>query len=249
MEQRFITMDTHAHLEEVPDVAAALSQARRVGVAAVVAVGMDMASNLKVMEFASEYPGFVLPAVGAHPCNLRAEEVDSCLSWVEEHLPQCVALGEVGLDYKVKVPRQLQYGVFARLLALAREADKPVIVHARYSHVRALEMVRDANISRAVFHWYTGSSDVLDDLLAEGYYISVTPALAYSQPHREAAVQAPIERILVETDTPVEYQGKISSPADIVSTVQLLGELRGMPVQETAGVTLQNARRFFGIQP
>jgi TatD DNase family protein len=248
MDKGCITMDTHAHLEEITDVADALAEARSAGVAAIVAVGMDMASNLRVMELAQEYPGFVLPAVGAHPCNLQAEVADSCCSWVEEHLPQCAALGEVGLDYKVKVPRQLQYEVFARLLASACEADRPVIVHARYSHVRALEMVRKARIVQAVFHWYSGPSDVLDHLLADGYYISVTPALAYSEAHQQAAVRAPLEQILVETDTPVEYQGKISRPVDVITTVKLLGQLRGISMQETAHITLENARRFFRIK-
>ncbi len=248
MDKHVNAIDTHVHLEEIPDVACALSEARTAGVVAVVAVGMDMASNLRVMELAKEYPGYVLPAVGLHPCNLHQVEIDSCLQWVEERLAECVALGEVGLDYKAKVPRQLQYRVFAQLLARAHEKDRPVIVHARYSHARSFEMVREAYISRAVFHWYSGPLDVLDHLLASGYYISVTPALAYSDQHRKAAVRAPLEQILVETDTPVEYRGKLSRPVDVLTTLDLLGRLRDMETQEVARITLENARRFFGVQ-
>lgn len=248
MEKRIITMDTHAHLEEIPDVADALSEARAAGVAAVVAVGMDMASNLRAMQLAKDYPGFVLPAVGAHPSNLHQEDVNSCLSWIKDHLPRCVALGEVGVDYKARAPRVLQYSVFARLLAVAYEAEKPVIVHSRYSHATTLQMVREARILRAVFHWYSGPSDVLERLLADGYCISVTPALAYSQAHRHAAATSPLEQILVETDSPVEYQGKVSRPVDVLMTVELLAQLRGMEAEEVARITLKNARRFFKIK-
>ena len=109
-------------------------------------------------------------------------------------------------------------------------------------------MVKEASILRAVFHWYVGTADVLDHLLENGYYISVTPALAYSDAHREAAARAPLDRILVETDTPVEYQGKISRPVDVINTVELLAQVRGIQPQEAARITLENARRFFRIK-
>ncbi len=240
-------IDAHAHLNEIEALGEALAEARRVGVAQVVAMGMEMLSNEQNLHLAAQYPGQVRPALGYHPWSLEAERVDATLAHIRQHLPQCVALGEVGLDYKVKVPKKLQQEVFARLLEIAAEQDKPAVVHCRFSHRRAHAMVRAAGLRRAVFHWYSGPLDVLDAILADGYCISTTPALAYSPPHRAAAQHAPLDRILVETDTPVRYQGRPSRPADLLQTIEQLSRLKQIPMEETARTTAGNARRFYDL--
>lgn len=108
-------------------------------------------------------------------------------------------------------------------------------------------MVRDAGIQKAIFHWYTGSLEILEKIIDDGYYVSATPALAYSPPHQAAIKAAPIERILVETDSPVEYQGKVSEPADLTVTLGELANLKGMEREEVQQVTTSNAKQFFSI--
>jgi TatD DNase family protein len=108
-------------------------------------------------------------------------------------------------------------------------------------------MVRDSGIDKAVFHWYTGSLEILEKIINDGYYVSATPALAYSPPHQAAMKAAPIERILVETDSPVEYQGKVSEPADLTMTLSELANLKNMEREEVQQITTNNAKRFFGI--
>ena len=108
-------------------------------------------------------------------------------------------------------------------------------------------MVRDLGIDKAVFHWYTGSLEILENIINDGYYVSATPALAYSPPHQAAMKAAPIERILVETDSPVEYQGKISEPADLMVTIGELANLKNMESKEVQQITTSNAKYFFGL--
>ena len=108
-------------------------------------------------------------------------------------------------------------------------------------------MVKDAGIKKAVFHWYSGPLEVLEKIIDHGYYVSATPALAYSPAHQEAMISAPLERILVETDSPVEYQGRISEPADLMTTLEELSRLKGMDLVETRKITTANAKHFFGI--
>ena len=108
-------------------------------------------------------------------------------------------------------------------------------------------MVRDSGIEKAVFHWYTGSLEILEKIIGDGYYISATPALAYSPPHQAAMKAAPLERILVETDSPVEYQGKVSEPADLIMTLRELSNLKDMESEEVQRITTANAKRFFDI--
>jgi len=97
-------IDAHAHLHEVEGIDKALRHARTAGVHHVVAVGMDLSSNDKTLAMARRFPGQVWPAVGYHPWSLEAQQVQATLEQVQRHLSDCVALGEVGLDYKVEVP-------------------------------------------------------------------------------------------------------------------------------------------------
>jgi TatD DNase family protein len=108
-------------------------------------------------------------------------------------------------------------------------------------------MVKDAGIEKGVFHWYSGPLEILEKIIDHGYYVSATPALAYSPPHQAAMRTAPLDRILVETDSPVEYQGRISEPADLVITLEELSRLKGMDQGEVRKITTANANRFFGI--
>jgi TatD DNase family protein len=99
-------------------------------------------------------------------------------------------------------------------------------------------------VARAVFHWYSGPLDVLGRLLEDGYCISATPALARSQAHRAAIALAPPERILLETDAPVPWQGRPSTPADLPLALTALADLRGWSEAETAALTTANTERL-----
>ena len=130
----FPVIDTHAHLDELPDVRVAIKEALEGGVLAIVAVGQDISSNQKTLEIATQNSGCVFPAVGYHPWRLRPEDDEDTLAYIDRHLSECVALGEVGLDYKAKTSKKVQKAIFVKLLAVAKKHHKPVIVHCRYSH-------------------------------------------------------------------------------------------------------------------
>lgn len=241
-------IDGHAHLNEIDGIEPALERARAAGVMLIVAVGMDTPSNRRTLELAREYPEFIHPAVGYHPWSIVPKQVDQVMEHLAEQLPSCVALGEVGLDYKVRIKKPIQWDVFGRVLELAAECKKPVIVHSRYSHQRSHRMVTAAGIEKAVFHWYSGPLDVLERIITDGYYVSCTPALAYSTHHQTAIRQVPLERILIETDCPVAYRGKTSEPAHLMDTLDHLSRLRSLPLAEAARITTANARKFFGFR-
>ena len=193
-------IDTHVHLDWLPDPAAALDRAAMAGLGQVVAVGVDLASNRRIIELAAERPDLVRPALGLHPWHVRAEDLEETLDFINRQLEAATALGEVGLDYKIKVDRDLQRRALAGTLEIAGRLGKPVLLHSRYSHERCLALLAEFGIKRAVFHWYSGPLDMLDRVLDAGFHISATPSAATSQPHRAALAHAPLERILVETD-------------------------------------------------
>lgn len=249
-------IDTHAHLEEIDNLEQALAEARLAGVIAIVAVGSDYESNCEVLQLAEKYKDFVYPALGWHPWNIKESEMVTNLEFMESHIDQAVAIGEVGLDYhkrvRARADKDLQKQVLKDVLGIARAHRKPALIHSRYAWRDALDLVEEAQLEKAVFHWYTGTSSVLRDIVSQGYYISATPAVEYHEEHRRAVKEIPRERMLLETDSPVVYRRGTefeyqSSPADIIRSLRGAAELKGVSEAQIAEVTTANALKFFGL--
>jgi len=245
--EKISLVDGHAHLDELEDLSKSMREAKEAGVVGVIGVGMDIESNKKILKIAERNDGYVYPAIGYHPWQIKQEEVEANLSFIRDHVERSVALGEIGLDYKIKAKKELQWKVFGEMLDVAHESNKPIIIHCRYSHRRAFEMVKEREIQKAVFHWYSGPPDLLGDILAMGYFISATPALIYSPPHQEAIKRTPLERILLETDAPVSYRGRESRPKDVRISMEEVARLKGVDSLVVSGQTTANASRFFQI--
>ena len=239
--------DVHAHLEEVENLSESVKEAKAAGVIGIVAVGMDVESNRKTLQIAEENSGYIYPALGYHPWGIKEKEIEENLSFIRNHIRECVALGEIGLDYKIKVKKELQWKVFGEVLSIAEEHKKPIVIHCRYSDHHTLKMVKEKDIRRAIFHWYSGPLNVLDEILTVGYFVSATPALTYSRPHQEAIKRAPLERILLETDAPVSYQGLEARPKDVRITLEEVARLKGIDPVDVSRQTTANASRFFEI--
>lgn len=247
MEEHPQVIDTHAHLDELPDSRETIEEARSAGVAGIIAVGQDIASNEKTLEISSQHPGFVYPAVGYHPWRLNDNDHDNTLAYIDEKLANCVALGEVGLDYKAKTKKKIQKAVFEQLLAIGKSHNKPLIVHCRYSHETALRMVKGAGLEKAVFHWYSGPVDLIPHIAGAGYYMSATPALLYNPYHAKAINAVPLSNLLLETDTPVQYQKLHARPVHVRVTLQEVARVKGISIEEIAARTTQNARACFDL--
>ncbi len=245
--ERISSVDVHAHLDQLEDVSNSLEDAQATGVRGVIGVGMNVKSNRKILKIAEENKGYVYPAIGYHPWELKEEGIPENLSFIRNHVRDCIALGEIGLDYKVKIKKEVQWKVFEELLTIASDFNKPVILHCRFSHQHALKVVKEQGIKRAIFHWYSGPLPVLEEILAIGYFISATPALVYSSPHQEAIKQTPLERILLETDAPVIYQGRESRPKDVRITLREVARLKGLDPLEVSRQTTSQTSRFFGV--
>lgn len=249
-------IDTHAHLEEINNLEQVMAEARLAGVVAIVAVGSDYESNQKVLQLAEVYRDFVYPALGFHPWNITESGIDANFQYIESHLNKAVAVGEVGLDYHKRVravaEKALQKQVLREVLSIAATHKKPALIHSRYAWRDAFDLVKEAQLEKAVFHWYTGTTSVLRDIIGQGYYISATPAVEYHEEHRRAVKEIPLERLLLETDAPVVYRRGSefeyeSRPADITRSLRGAAGLKGVSEAQIAEVTTSNALRFFGL--
>jgi TatD DNase family protein len=246
-------VDTHAHMESM-DAELIRSDALAAGVDAVVCVGGDLESSIKSLELAQGFPDFYYPAIGVHPYNFLKVDADAAERFLAENIGLCVAMGEVGLDYAYDFARSNDVRlrmkeVFRSFLRVADEAGKPVSVHSRSAYLDAFELVEASGVCEAVFHWFDGPLHVLRKILDAGFFISVSAALGYSRGVRTVIAEAPLEWILVETDSPVFLRdlNRLSVPADVVGVVEALAELKGLDFDEVARVTTANAVRFFGL--
>ncbi|MFP3898709.1 MAG: TatD family hydrolase, partial [Dehalococcoidia bacterium] len=183
-----------------------------------------------------------------------ASDIDYNLRFIEDNIASAVAVGEIGLDYDKRVvkvaSKELQKEVFGRLLDIARKQAKPAIVHSRYAWKDALRMVQDNGTQRVVFHWFTGFSGVLKDIIDGGYLVSATPAAEYHEEHRRAVREAPLRRLLLETDCPVRYGRETkyeSRPADVLRALNAVSQLKEVAAGTAAEQTARNAVDFFSL--
>jgi TatD DNase family protein len=250
-------IDTHAHLDELKNLDLMLEEAKKAGVIAIVAVGSNHQSNIKTLEISQKHRRFVYPALGLHPwelANLGTFEIDDNLRFIEQNIASAVAVGEIGLDYDKRVlkaaSKEMQKEVLGRLLDIAKKYAKPAVIHSRYAWKDALHLIQDVGIDKAVFHWFTGFSSVLRGIIDGGYFVSATPATEYHEEHRRAVKEAPLQRLLLETDCPVTYGRTAryeSQPADVLRGLKSVAQLKGIAEATIAEQTTRNAINFFSL--
>ena len=253
MNKVYRLVDSHAHLEELEDLDTAIQRARQAGVIAIIAVGSDYESNSHVLDIAAKYPSLVYPALGWNPGSLDkdASSPKRDIQFIEKHVESMVAIGEIGLDYDKRVVarsgKDRQKETFRGVLTLAKRYDKPVIIHSRYAWRDSFSLAEDAGVEKAVFHWYTGPTNVLKDVLGRGYFVSGTLAAEYHAEHRRAIRETPLQNLLLETDSPVVYRGHQAEPADVSRVLQATAELKGLSPDVVAEATTGNALRLFRL--
>jgi len=250
-------IDTHAHLDELKSLDLMLEEAQKNGIIAIVAVGSDYRSNMEILKISQRYCSFVYPALGLHPwrlANLKSSQIDENLGFIERNIAVAIAIGEIGLDYDKRVvkvaPKELQKKVLEHLLDLAKKYAKPAIIHSRYAWKDSFQLVRDAGIDKVVFHWFTGFSSVLRDIVTSGYFISATPAAEYHEEHRRAVKETPLDKLFLETDCPVTYGREAkyeSKPADVLRSLKAVAQLKEIGEAAIAEQTTRNAIDFFSL--
>ena len=252
-----VLTDTHCHLDMVEGRSSAdlVERAHAAGVETLVTVGVDLASSAECVQTAAAYDE-VWAVVGIHPHNAieATEHVLERLASLAGH-PQVVGIGETGLDYfRDHSPRIRQQDAFRDHIRLARNLDKALVIHDRDAHDDVLELLDHVGApERTVFHCFSGDVDMVRRCAERGWFMSFAGNVTFSNAPalREAAVAAPLELLVVETDTPYlsphPHRGQVNEPAMVGVTAQLLAELKSVTVEEFAHATSRNARRLFAL--
>lgn len=250
--------DTHAHYDDEAfdtDRDALLTALPQRGVGLVLNPGCDVESSRKAVAYAAAYP-HVYAAVGIHPENCggyTAGDLAALRQLAQQ--PKTAAIGEIGLDYywAENPPRDLQQQVLRDQLALAGELALPVIIHDREAHADTLSIIREFPGVTGVFHCFSGSPEMAQELLKLGWYLGFDGPVTYKNARRapEVAAVTPLDRMLIETDspymTPVPYRGRRNDSGYVHLVAEKLAEWKGVTPEEIARITTENGKRLFRI--
>lgn len=255
-------VDSHCHLNLIDyaalgtDINAIVRAALDNGVEHMLCVGTNHAENRAVIEIAEHYPE-VSASIGIHPNEvLKTEPTFEELVTLAEH-PKVIAIGETGLDYfRTDAAQNWQHVRFKTHIEVAKAAKKPLIVHTRNAKKDTLAILKaeHANECRGVLHCFTEDWEMAIAALDLDFYISFSGIVTFKNAVelQLIAKKLPIERILIETDSPwlapMPYRGKINQPAYVKHVAEFLAHLRGTTFEEIAKHTTQNFYKLFRVQ-
>lgn len=252
-------VDSHAHIDTSrfdDDRATVIENARAHGITRIVDPGCDLPSSQAALALAKAYPGTIFAGVGVHPHEATTynNEVAAQLRLMARE-PEVVAIGEFGLDYfRMLSPREVQRAVFCAHLQLARELNLPCIIHVRDSHEDVIELLQAHGQGlRGVFHCFSGTVAQAEECLSfEGFVLSFAgPLTKQGNELPEVAKMVPLDRVMVETDSPYlvpkPLKARRNEPLFVQHTAAKLAEIRGVGLEEIAAITTANAVRLFGL--
>jgi TatD DNase family protein len=253
-------VDSHCHIdfpELAGDLDAITTSMRENGVTHALCVSVTLQDYPRVRALAERYP-HLYASVGLHPDYPDEPEVTVAELVDHARHPKVIAIGETGLDYyRVKGDCEWQRERFRTHIRAARQCGKPLIIHMREAAEDTLRIMGEERAGEVagVMHCFTGTWEVAQAAMALGFYISFSGIVTFKNAHalKEVAKRVPLERMLVETDSPylapVPFRGKINQPGLVRYVAEEIARLRGVTTGEIAGRTSYNFFKLFNVKP
>lgn len=255
-----ILFDTHCHLNVdsfKEDLEETIQRAKEAGVERFAVVGFDIPTIEKSLQLSSKYPE-IYSIIGWHSTEAGnyTEEIQESLQNLLRN-EKVVAMGEMGLDYHWKTsPPETQKKVFRQQIAIAKNVQLPIAIHMRDAIEDTYHILREEDVSEigGIMHSYSGDVTYMKKFLDLGMHISISGVVTFKKATEvhEVAKAVPLERLLIETDSPylapVPYRGKRNEPSYVRYVCERIAELRGMDADEIARITTENANRLFRLE-
>ena len=259
--RRGMLFDTHAHLNDdayLEDLEETISRAKEAGVKLINIVGFDDKSIEKALEITAKYD-FLYLTVGWHPVEAIdfTEEKYEMIKKIALTNDKVVAIGEIGLDYHWdKSPKDVQKEVFRRQIQLAKEVNKPIVIHTRDAMADTIQILQEEKASEigGIMHSFSGSVESMNIMLKENFYISLGGPVTFknAKTPKEVAKACPLDKLLIETDcpylTPTPYRGKRNEPAYVHYVAQEIADLKEMSYEQLTKQTFNNACTLFRLE-
>jgi TatD DNase family protein len=250
-------IDLHSHLD-FPEIAERLGtvikNAREAGLSVIVSSGIDPKSNREALRISGAHP-IVRPSLGLYPIDAlqreqathRIIDVDAELSFIRDNADSLVAIGEIGLDYKMGNDKEAQKALFRKLLALAVELEKPVIIHSRNAEADALDILKEFESLKVVMHCFSGRRNLVETARDRGYFFTVPTHVVRLVQFQDLVSNVDLKQLFCETDSPFlsPYKDKRNEPAFVVESYRKIAEIKGMEVEEVGNIIFNNFQRVF----
>lgn len=264
-------IDVHCHLSFdrfKEDLDSVVKRAKDSNVKFIVSSGVGPKTNREVLDLSKKYKGIVFCSFGIYPVDAVAPliktpsddvardieifDVDTELKWIEEHKTEMVAIGEVGLDYKMVVEedaRESQRDIFRKIITLAKKINKPLVIHSRNGEEDVLKILKEENFNKAVMHCFSGKKRLIKEGVTQGVYFSVPPVITRLEHFKTLVEIVPLTQILTETDAP--YLSPVAQtrnePANVTITIKEIAKIKGISESEVADQIYKNAKTLFKI--
>ena len=248
-------IDTHCHLTYEIDndagVDGVIERAKSAGVGVIICPTADPEDIPTAIKIAETYDN-VFATIGIHPEHADCNADDFITSEILSH-PRVLGVGEIGLDYHgddIK-PRDTQIKLFERQLEMARDAKLPVAIHTRDAENDTAEILNKYSDIGGVMHCFTSGWYLAKKMLDRGFFFSASGILTFKNAAeiRETFSKIPIERIVIETDSPycapVPYRGKVCEPAFVVETARVMAEIKNIPFEKLSDIMLENVKKLY----
>lgn len=250
-------VDSHCHLQDKAfkdDLDAIIHESEAAGVHAFLVPGTSIKDSMAALDLADKYEN-VYAAIGIHPhdSGKAAPDWREMLKELSSHR-KAVAIGEIGLDYHYDFsPRETQKDIFRAQIETALEQNLPMVIHTRKSMEDTLRILDETGGWKAggVFHCFPGSASEAELILSNGFHLSFTGVVTFknSQTTKEIVKTIPIERLLLETDSPYmapePFRGNRCTPALLIHTAGMIAEIKGYPIEKVCEVTSNNFNSLF----
>ncbi len=210
----------------------------------ILAVSDDLESSRKTLSLARRT---VLPCVGVHPWSVESsslKDLDELRRIIERK--EIICLGEIGLDRRRACSYNRQVEFFTEQLRIAADFSLPVNLHALDAWREVLNMLDRYEIERAIFHWFTGPLDLLEELRSRGYFITINPAVVVQEKHMKILLEAPLDMMLTESDGPYIYRGIRLNPSMIPWLISVISKVKGINTRDLKTMFAENLSRFVG---
>ncbi|MDO8647970.1 MAG: TatD family hydrolase [Candidatus Diapherotrites archaeon] len=244
--------DVHCHFDYFENPAEIIVAAEKAGVKRIIANSTTLEGLHKCLALKMQFPKIISVALGYHPTHIfedSASKREETMNHIIQHASEAIAFGEVGLDFDEqtsKEEKELQVAIFKKFILLSKEFKKPLIVHARGSRAEVLRILQEENAQKVLLHSFVCKEKQMKDLLKTSFFVSVGAGVLNSEWIQKFAQELPLEKLLLETDSPLEFSGEQCSSVWIPRIASKIAELKGIQAENVQKAAEKNFQALFG---
>ncbi|PIN98774.1 MAG: hypothetical protein COT90_02635 [Candidatus Diapherotrites archaeon CG10_big_fil_rev_8_21_14_0_10_31_34] len=244
-------IDVHCHLEMFKDINGLVKESLLNQTQKMISSSVDFNSMKKNIEFSKKFDEIEC-CLGLHPSNIllmKEKEIDLSIDFLKKNIHCAVALGEIGIDFKhakTTEQKEKQIKLYKKQLEIAEKNVLPVVTHSRFAEKKSLELLSDFK-GKVLLHWFDGNKKTILDAIRKKYFFSVGPAVIYNPDYLAKAISIPLNLLMLETDSPVEFNGETAKPFWVKKVAEKLAKEKGISLKEIEEQTTKNAEEFFSI--